>query len=143
MHILDRSETIILLEEIGIVYLMFVTGLEVNINKFIEKIDRSLIFGMLSFLIPQVAGTAIGYYILNLSFPEALLFAAVVASQTLLAYPVIKRLGIVNNETITATIGGTMLAETLALMVLAIVLSSLEGSLSTLFWINLGLGFYL
>jgi Kef-type K+ transport system membrane component KefB len=140
LHILDRSETIILLEEIGIVYLMFVTGLEVNINKFIEKIDRSLIFGMLSFLIPQVAGTAIGYYILNLSFPEALLFAAVVASQTLLAYPVIKRLGIVNNEAITATIGGTMLAETLALMVLAIVLSSLEGSLSTLFWINLGLG---
>ncbi|WP_242492600.1 cation:proton antiporter domain-containing protein [Methanolobus psychrotolerans] len=49
-----------LLGEIGLVYLMFIAGLEININKFIEKIDRSLVFvfGTLSFLIPQVAGTA-------------------------------------------------------------------------------------
>ncbi len=140
LHILERNETIVLLGEIGLVYLMFIAGLEININKFIEKIDRSLVFGVLSFLIPQVAGTAAGYYLLDLSFAEAVLFASVFASQTLLAYPIIKKLGIVNNEAITAAIGATLLTDTLTLLVLAVVISSLNGSLDIFFWISLFLG---
>ncbi|MBN2109920.1 MAG: cation:proton antiporter [Methanosarcinaceae archaeon] len=140
LHILDRDETIVLLGEIGLVYLMFIAGLEININKFIEKIDRSLVFGTLSFLIPQLAGTAAGYYVLGLSFTEAVLFASVFASQTLLAYPVIKKLGIVNNEAITAAIGATLLTDTMTLMILAVVTSSLDGSLDMFFWIRLLLG---
>ncbi|KXS41275.1 MAG: sodium/hydrogen exchanger [Methanolobus sp. T82-4] len=140
LHILERDETIVLLGEIGLVYLMFIAGLEININKFIEKIDRSLVYGTLSFLIPQIAGTAVGYYILGLPFIEALLFASVFASQTLLAYPVIKKLGIVNNEAITAAIGATLLTDTLTLLVLAVVTSSLEGSLDLFFWIRLLFG---
>jgi len=140
LHILERDETIVLLGEIGLVYLMFIAGLEININKFIEKIDRSLVFGALSFLIPQVAGTAAGYYALGLPFIEAFLFASVFASQTLLAYPVIKKLGIVNNEAITAAIGATLLTDTMTLMVLAVVISSLEGSLDLFFWIRLLFG---
>ncbi len=142
-HILDRNETIILLGEIGLVYLMFIAGLEINVNKFIEKIDRGVVFGLLSFLIPQIAGTVAGYYILGLSFPAALLFASVFASHTLLAYPVIKRLGIVNNEAVTAAIGGTILTDTLALLVLAVVMASLEGSLDMFFWLRLGSGLLL
>ncbi|TGC11420.1 cation:proton antiporter [Methanolobus halotolerans] len=140
LHILERDQTIVLLGEIGLVYLMFIAGLEININKFIEKIDRSLVFGTLSFLIPQVAGTAVGYYVLDLPFIEAFLFASVFASQTLLAYPVVKKLGIVNNEAITAAIGATLLTDTMTLMVLAVVISSLEGSLDLYFWIGLLFG---
>ncbi|AFV24846.1 sodium/hydrogen exchanger [Methanolobus psychrophilus R15] len=140
LNILERNDTIILLGEIGLVYLMFIAGLEININKFIEKLDRSLVFGMLSFLIPQIAGTLVGYYLLDLSFPAALLFASVFASHTLLAYPVIKKLGIVNNEAIAAAVGGTILTDTLALMVLAIVVSSMEGNLDMSFWIQLAAG---
>ncbi len=140
LYILERNDTIILLGEIGLVYLMFIAGLEININKFIEKLDRSLVFGMLSFLIPQIAGTFVGYYLLGLSLPAALLFASVFASHTLLAYPVIKRLGIVNNEAIAAAVGGTILTDTLALMVLAVVVSSMEGNLDMSFWIGLGAG---
>jgi Kef-type K+ transport system membrane component KefB len=140
LHILDRNDTIILLGEIGLVYLMFIAGLEININKFIEKLDRSMVFGILSFMIPQMAGTVVGYYLLDLSFPAALLFASVFASHTLLAYPVIKKLGIVNNEAITAAVGGTILTDTLALLVLAGVVSSQEGNLDMSFWIKLGAG---
>ncbi len=140
LHILERDETIVVLGEIGLVYLMFIAGLEININKFIEKIDRSLVFGTLSFLIPQVAGTAVGYYVVGLPFVEAFLFASVFASQTLLAYPIVKKLGIVNNEAITAAIGATLLTDTMTLMVLAIVISSLEGSLDLFFWVELFFG---
>ncbi|WP_242492599.1 hypothetical protein [Methanolobus psychrotolerans] len=66
---------------------------------------------------------------MGLSFTEALLFASVFASQTLLTCSVIKKLGIVNNEDITAAIGATLLTDTLTLMVLAVVVSSLRGGL--------------
>jgi Kef-type K+ transport system membrane component KefB len=140
LHILERDETIVLLGEIGLVYLMFIAGLEININKFIEKIDRSLVFGTLSFLIPQVLGTAAGYFVLDLPFIEALLFASVFASQTLLAYPIIKKFGVVNNEAITAAIGATLLTDTMTLLILAVVTSSLEGSLDFFFWARLLVG---
>ncbi|WP_216580001.1 cation:proton antiporter [Methanosalsum zhilinae] len=140
LNILDRNETIILLGEIGLIYLMFLAGLEINVNKFIEKIDRSLVFGSLSFLIPQIAGTLVGIYVIGLTVPAALLFAAIFASHTLLAYPVIKKLGIVKNEAITAAVGGTIITDTLALLVLAVVLTSTEADIGTSFWLQLGVG---
>lgn len=138
LHLLSRNEAIVLLGEIGLVYIMFTAGLEININKFIEKLDRSIVFGLISFIVPIVVGTAAGHYILGMSIPAALLFASIFASRTLLAYPVTKRLGIVNNEAVTTTIGGTILTDTLALLVLAVVLASMDGELNTFFWVKMG-----
>jgi Kef-type K+ transport system membrane component KefB len=140
LNLLERSETIVLFGEIGVIYLMFIAGLEININKFIEKMDRSLVFGFLSFIIPQAAGTLIGVYTIGMSLPTALLFASIFASHTLLAYPVARRLGIVKNEAITATIGGTILTDTLALLVLAVVISSGEEAIDMQFLAQLAIG---
>ncbi|MEM4780686.1 MAG: cation:proton antiporter, partial [Halalkalicoccus sp.] len=138
--LLERDSTIELLGEVGLIYLMFIAGLEINLNQFIEYKDRSLVFGSLSFLIPQALGTAVGMYVLDLTFAAALLFAAVFSSHTLLAYPVVNRLGIAKNEAMTATIGGTILTDTLALLVLAVVIASVGGTLDTAFWLELGAG---
>lgn len=140
LHLLDRGETIVLLGEVGLVYLMFIAGLEINLNQFIEYRDRSIVFGLISFLIPQGLGTVVAIYVLGLSLPAALLFAAIFASHTLLAYPIVNRLGIVKNEAITTTIGGTILTDTLALLVAAVVIATVEGTLDTMFWIELGFG---
>ncbi|RRJ34004.1 cation:proton antiporter [Halocatena pleomorpha] len=138
--ILQRGETFTLLGEVGLVYLMFVAGLEINLNQFIEYKDRSLVFGLLSFIIPQTAGTLAGSYVLDLTLEAALLFAAIFSSHTLLAYPVVNRLGIAKNEAITSTIGGTILTDTLALLVLAIVIASVGGTLDATFWLRLTVG---
>ena len=140
LGVLERDETIILLGEVGIVYLMFVAGLEINLSQFIEYKYRSLVFGLLSFVIPQVVGTVVGYYVLGLSVGTAALFAAVFASHTLLAYPVVSQLGIAKTESITATIGGTIITDTLALLVLAIVIAGAEGDLGASFWLELTVG---
>ncbi len=138
--ILERSETIILLGEVGIVYLMFVAGLEINVSQFIAYKDRSIVFGLLSFLVPQVVGMLVGYYLLGLTLAAASLFAAIFASHTLLAYPIVNRLGIATTESVTATIGGTIITDTLALLVLAVVVAADAGELGPTFWLELGAG---
>ncbi|ELY59973.1 cation:proton antiporter [Natronolimnohabitans innermongolicus] len=138
--LLARDETIVLLGEVGIVYLMFVAGLEINLSQFIEYKDRSVVFGLCSFVIPQVVGTVVGYFLLGLSLGAAALFAAIFASHTLLAYPVVSRLGIAKTESVTATIGGTIITDTLALLVLAVVIAGTEGELGPAFWLELTVG---
>ncbi|WP_122089558.1 cation:proton antiporter [Halalkalicoccus subterraneus] len=140
LGILDRGETIVLLGEVGLIYLMFVAGLEIDLNQFFENADRSVVFGLLSFLVPQAVGTVAGVFVLGLSIPAASLFASIFASHTLLAYPVANRLGIVTDEAMTVTIGGTILTDTLALLVLAVVVAGAQGTLDAAFWVRLVLG---
>ncbi|WP_263019638.1 cation:proton antiporter [Natronobiforma cellulositropha] len=140
LGLLERGETIQLLGEVGLIYLLFIAGLEINLNQFVEYRNRSIVFGLLTFLIPQAVGTAVGVAVLGLTFPAALLFASIFASHTLLAYPVVSRLGIAKNEAMTTTIGGTILTDTLALLVLAVVIASTEGDLDGAFWFQLSLG---
>lgn len=140
LHVLQRGETIQLLGQVGLVYLMFVAGLEINLNQFFENKDRSITFGLFSFLIPQVLGTAVGVGLLGFSLPAALLFASIFSSHTLLAYPVVNRLGIAKNNAVTATIGGTILTDTLALLVLAVVLAADTGDIGAGFWMRLAIG---
>ncbi len=140
LHVLERDVTIQLLGTVGLIYLMFIAGLEININQFVEYKDRSVVFGLFSFVIPQAVGTVVGVSVLGLSVASASLFAAIFASHTLLAYPVVNRLGIATNEAMTATIGGTILTDTLALLVLAVVVASVGGALDAAFWLQLGVG---
>ena len=140
LGLLERDDTIQLLGEVGLVYLMFVAALEINLNRFVERKERSLVFGLLSFVIPQAVGTVVGMAVLDLSLAAALLFAAIFSSHTLLAYPVINRLGVTENEAMTATVGGTILTDTLALLVLAVVVASVGGTLDAEFWLQLAIG---
>ncbi len=138
--LLERGETIVLLGNVGVVYLMFLVGLEIDLAEFRDNRRQSVGFGILSFLVPQVAGTVVGVYLLGFSWLTALLFASVFASHTLLAYPVIDRLGITDNRAVTAAIGGTILTDTLALLVLAVVAAATVGSLTVEFWLRLLVG---
>lgn len=137
LGILERDATIVLLGSVGVVYLMFVVGLEINLSEFRKNRSESVGFGLLSFVIPQIVGTLVGVYLLGFGWLSALLFASVFASHTLLSYPIVKRLGIGENRAITTTMGGTILTDTLALLVLAVVGAATLGDLSLGFWAQL------
>lgn len=138
--LLARSSTIVLLGTVGLLYLMLLVGLELDLHQFARHRGRSIGFGALSFLLPAALGigtaAALGY-----ALPSALLIGSVFASHTLLAYPIASRLGIVRNGAVTAALGGTILAEVLALLVLAIVARSRGGALDLAFWLELALPF--
>ncbi len=115
-----RSEmpTIRLLSDIGLVYLMFVAGLEVDKTHYRQTRNRSWVFGSLTFLIPLLVGMLIGR-IFNFDWNAAILIGSLLASHTLLADPIVRRLGVIHNEAVSVTIGATIFSDIGALLVLA------------------------
>lgn len=140
LNLLARGELITLLGTAGLLYIMFMAGLEINMNQFLRHKNRSLIFGTLTFMIPQVTGTIIFLW-LGFDWLAAVLIASMFASHTLVAYPIIQRLGLSRNEAVTTTVGGTILTDTVALLVLAVVARLSEGDMDASFWITLGISF--
>lgn len=140
LGLLARGETIVLLGNVGIVYLMFLAGLEIDLQEFRDNRTSSIGFGFLSFFIPQAVGTVVGIYLLDFSVLTALLFASVFASHTLLAYPVVAKLGIGGNRAVTTAIGGTILTDVIALLILAVVAGAAIGEITLGFWVQLAVG---
>jgi Kef-type K+ transport system membrane component KefB/nucleotide-binding universal stress UspA family protein len=120
LHWLDaKSETMQLLSGIGKVYLMFVAGLEIDLKQFRQTRDRSLGFGFLTFIIPMITGIAVGR-LFDFGWNASVLIGSLLASHTLLAYPIVSRLGVVSNQAVMVTIGATIITDTAALLVLAV-----------------------
>ncbi|MDZ8185660.1 MAG: cation:proton antiporter [Nostoc sp. ChiSLP02] len=127
----SESETIKLLSEIGKLYLMFVAGLEIDLEQFKKTKNRSMGFGAFTFLVPLIAGIITGR-LFNFSWNSSVLIGSLLASHTLLAYPIVSRLGVVTNEAVTVTIGATIFTDTGALLVLAICVGIHGGEFSAL-----------
>ncbi len=128
----------------GLLYLMFLVGLEIDMQRFSRERRDSVIFGLWTFLIPQILGTLGAVYFLDLSWPASILMASMFASHTLVPYPIIQRLGLVKERVVTTTAGGTVLTDTLALLVLAVVAESTRaGGLTGIFWVRQGVLFTL
>ena len=136
LNLLERDFTFELLGQVGLLYLVFLAGLELDLNRFNEYRRRSIIFGLLSFGLPMGLAVVV-MPLLGFSTPAAILIGAIIGSHTLLAYPVASRLDIVKNPAIITVIGGTLVTDTLALTVLAIVAGSMAGDLNLGFWLQL------
>lgn len=126
-----KSETMSLLSDIGLVYLMFVAGLEVDMAQFRRTRNRSIGFGSFTFAIPLTMGTIVGR-VFGFDWNASILIGSLFASHTLLAYPIVRRLGIVNNEAVTVTIGATIFTDIGALLVLAVCVAIDAGQFSPL-----------
>lgn len=119
LEVLERSEPIVLLGTVGLLYLMFVAALEIDLGGLTEKPGPTVVFGLLSFGIPLIAGTAAATWAFGYSPGPALLLASVFSSHTILAFPVIEKLGLGKSRAVTAAISGTIITDTAALLVLA------------------------
>jgi Kef-type K+ transport system membrane component KefB/nucleotide-binding universal stress UspA family protein len=108
-----------LLSDIGLIYLLFVAGLEVDLEKFRRQKSRAFGFASLTFSVPLVMGTLVGL-ILGYSWNTSILIGSLFTSYTLLAYPIISRLGVVNNQAVTVTIGAKIFTDIGAVMILAL-----------------------
>jgi Kef-type K+ transport system membrane component KefB/mannitol/fructose-specific phosphotransferase system IIA component (Ntr-type)/nucleotide-binding universal stress UspA family protein len=139
LNLLDRSNTIVLLGTVGLLYLMFMAGIEIDLHEFKRYRYRSLTFGAITFLLPQTIGTAVMLAV-GYDLPTSILIASMFASHTLVAYPIALRFGIGKNQAVTTTVGGTIITDTAALLVLAVIAASTEGALDAAFWTRLAIG---
>lgn len=137
LNILLRDSGIILSGTAGLLYIMFLAGLEIDLLQFKRNAGKSLVFGMYTFLIPMAFGIVVGLYVLNFSVPTSVLLASMFASHTLIAYPILSKFGVARNRAVNVTVGGTMITDTLALLVLAMVVGSVTGEVSAAFWLQL------
>ncbi len=138
-NLLHRDSAIILFGTVGLLYIMFLAGLEIEIAEFKKNSRRSLVFGLYTFSIPMVFGIIAGHYWLELPMPSAVLLASMFASHTLIAYPIISGFGIARNQAVVVAIGGTVITDTLALLILAAIVGIQTGSIAEGFWLRMGL----
>ena len=133
-----RDSSIILSGTAGLLYIMFLAGLEIDMADFKRNSTKSLAFGMYTFLIPMILGTVVGIWVLQFNVLTSVLLASMFASHTLIAYPIISKLGISKNKAVSITVGGTMITDTLALLALTIIVGMATGQVNDMFWIRLG-----
>ena len=133
-----RDSSIILSGTAGLLYIMFLAGLEIDMADFKRNSTKSLAFGMYTFLIPMILGTVVGIWVLRFNVLTSVLLASMFASHTLIAYPIISKLGISKNKAVSITVGGTMITDTLALLVLTIIVGMATGQVNDMFWIRMG-----
>jgi Kef-type K+ transport system membrane component KefB len=137
INLLTRDSSIILSGTAGLLYIMFLAGLEIDLAEFKKNSMKSLLFGMYTFLIPMTLGTLVGIYVLNFSIPTSVLLASMFASHTLIAYPILSKLDVIKNRAVNIAVGGTMITDTLALLVLAVIVGMSKGEVNAQFWTRL------
>jgi Kef-type K+ transport system membrane component KefB/nucleotide-binding universal stress UspA family protein len=138
-NLILRDSGIVMSGTAGLLYIMFLAGLEIDLAQFKKNSFRSFIFGMYTFIIPMALGTTVGYYVLQFSLPTSILLASMFASHTLIAYPIISKMGLAKNKAVNIAVGGTMITDTLALIVLAVVVGMAHGQVDQEFWIRLSI----
>jgi Kef-type K+ transport system membrane component KefB len=136
LGVLERAGAVATLGTVGLLYLMFVAGLELDLEDFVANRRHALVFGGLTFIVPMTLGTvvslALGYTVL-----AALLLASCWASHTLLTYPTFQRAGTAGHRAVATAVGATIITDTAALLVLAVVARAHQGELGPMFWATL------
>lgn len=167
--VLDYDKSFELFGQVGVLYIMFLAGIDVDLNDFKKNRTKSIVFGIYTFVIPMILGviTSLGLIyviyanmiggevvqwvygdpqtketILKYSLYSALVLSSCYASNTLLAYPIVNRYGVSSTRSVSIAVAGTMITTVLALLVLAVVVEIIKGELGWLFWLKLGTGLF-
>lgn len=137
LHLISNSEGVNMFSSIGLLYIMFIVGLELDLNEFKANRNKSVVFGFFTFIIPLVIGFPICYYLLGYDIWASFLTASMFSTHTLVTYPIVSRMGVSKNQAVAITVGGTILTDTAVLIILAIVLNSHAGNFSFQFLLRL------
>lgn len=137
LNIIESTGSLELLGNVGLMYLMFLAGLELDMNTFVQNRNRNLVFGALTFIIPFVVGFWACKYLLHYSLLPSLLISSMFSTQTLIAYPIVSRLRLTKTEPVSVAIGGTIITDTIVLLLLILIIALHNGESSSNYWIVL------
>ena len=134
LNILERDASFELFGKVGLYYIMFLAALEMDMDGLRKNIPRMTFFGLLSFLAPFILTYLTSIWFLGYSHEASFLLGALMASNTLIAYPIVGRYGLQRKPSVTLSVGGSMLALLLALICLAALVSAHKSGGGFLFW---------
>jgi len=127
LHVLNQGKVMELFGKVGLLYIMFLAGLEIEFIEFRKNSRASIFFGVLSFLLPFLLGFLASSILLDFNTLPAALIGILLASNTLIAFPVVSSLGITKTSAVTTAVSGTVIADTLVLILLAFLVTVLKG----------------
>jgi len=139
LNFIEKNSAIELFSTIGLLYIMFIAGLDLDLNEFKGHRNKSLTFGFFTFILPLLIGFPLCQIVLGYDNNASLLVASMFSTHTLVAYPIVSRFGITKNEAVAVTVGGTIFTDTAVLMILAVIMGKSQGNLNTEFWLRLGI----
>jgi Kef-type K+ transport system membrane component KefB len=136
LHLIEKTTSFELFSKTGLLYIMFLAGLEIDMQEFKQNRSKSIVFGAFTFFIPIIIGFFVCVYIFNFQFWAALLLASMFSTHTLLSYPIVSNMGIVKNRAVQLTFGGTIITDTAVLILLGIITNVVKNEISSIFWIK-------
>ena len=137
LNILAKDGSFDLFAHVGLIYLMFLAGLEMNMGNFRKNRVGTFTLGIMAFVIPMVVGIVVNTTVLRYGWLTSILLASMYASHTLIAYPIILRYGLSSQRSVTIAVGATAITDTLTLLVLAMVGGYFKGDITGEFWLML------
>lgn len=142
-NVLARDASFELFGQVGIYYIMFLAGLEMDMGSFRRHGHAGVGFGFLTFLVPGVLGYLVARYALHFTVPASLLLSCILASHTLVTYPIVGRYGLGKHPSVVYSILGTAMASFGALLMLAIVVQHERGGGDAWYWVRFSVGIVL
>lgn len=137
-NVLSKSLFVDVFSTIGLLYIMFLAGLELNLVEFKANRNKSFLFAFLTFTIPLGIGFPVCHYLLGFDLQASLLVASIFATHTLVTYPIAGKFGVTKDPAVPIAVGGTIITDTAVLIVLALILGAHHGGITTELWVRLG-----
>lgn len=135
-NVLSRDNSFELFGNVGLYYIMFLAALEMDMNGIRKHWRKMLTFGVLTFIIPFILTLTMGIGLLHYTTIAALLLGCIMSSNTLISYPIVSRYGIQGKPSVMLSVGSTMIALFVSLVVLATIVASNTGSGGAFFWLS-------
>ncbi len=137
LHIIEKSTSFELFSKTGLLYIMFLAGLEIDMQEYKRNRSKSVVFGAFTFFIPIIIGFIVCTYVFNFTLWPALLLASMFSTHTLLSYPIVSNMGIVKNRAVQISFGGTIITDSAVLILLGVITNVVDGEINSQFWIRL------
>ncbi|HVY76022.1 MAG TPA: cation:proton antiporter, partial [Puia sp.] len=137
LNLLRRDSSIVLFGTVGLLYIMFLAGLEIDLAEFRKNRNKIVLFGLTTFCLPLIFGSLASYYVLGYSWTSSLLLASMFSTHTLVSYPIASKYGVIRNKAVAMTVGGTMITDILALFILAAIAGMAKEGVAPGFWLRL------
>ena len=134
LNILERDSSFELFGKVGLLYIMFLAGLEMDLESVKRNSNRFLIFGLLTCLVPLSLTYVMSVWLLDYSPTASFLLGCIMASNTLIAYPIISRYGLGRDSSVMLSVGSSMISLFLALLMLAALAASYGEDVGIMFW---------
>jgi Kef-type K+ transport system membrane component KefB len=136
-HLIESTTSFELFSKTGLLYIMFLAGLEIDMQELRQNREKSVVFGALTFLIPISIGFLVCTYIFHFSLWPALLLASMFSTHTLISYSIVSNMGIIKNRAVQVTFGGTIITDSAVLILLGVITNVVTGEINMSFWIRI------